>query len=86
MPQHGGKIMCQILASIAVWMNDSEKEINWLKHMSLHTAAVALVLCGQSFAGEVLDSISSEREGYQEALLHAIIEIRQRADDLIDRK
>jgi hypothetical protein len=42
-----------------------------------------LVLCGHRFAGEVLNSISSEREGYQEAFTQAIVEIRQRADDLI---
>ena len=84
MPRHGGKIMSSLLAGICDAPTSSDGEKATLSMMK-HTAAVALVFCGESSsrAAQILDDVVSDKAKYEERLVRAVLDIRKRSTVLL---
>lgn len=78
MPHHGGKIICHLLASHSRPLADDTKDVQCLRGMMGHTAAVCLVVCGTS-AYAVIDAIESEINKYQKPFLEVVAQVRSLA-------
>jgi hypothetical protein len=81
MSDHGGKILCHILAfglSLTP-RNLGENEKNEVRDLCIHTGAVAMHVCGEKHAGKLLDDLEGAREDYQEAMSIVIADIKRQA-------
>ena len=75
MHRHGGKIMSYLLSSIASLRLDCGDEKIATRLLGIHTAAVASVICGPRFAGELLKTVEKE-DLYQETLKQVLVEVQ----------
>jgi hypothetical protein len=83
MPRHGGKIMSHLLSSATAFTVRDRAANVGPRDLTIHTAAVSLIVCGPKFAGTVLEDVSRNEASYQKALSDAVSEVRQCADNLI---
>jgi hypothetical protein len=79
MKHHGGKIMSRVSCAAAM-LNDKNYDVDEMigpKDLAIHTAAVALLVCGgpTSFAGQILHDIKAQSDNYNGNLLENVSEI-----------
>eukprot|EP00980_Cylindrotheca_fusiformis_P003101 scaffold720_cov114-Cylindrotheca_fusiformis.AAC.9 len=82
MVRHGGKIMSHVVVVASELKQNKHEEAQKLAALSLHTAAVALVIVSQgenAFGEEILDEIEQNSDTYQDPLLEAVTEVRRQA-------
>ena len=83
MPHHGGKIMSHLLVAAAGPTDDQNVERVGIREFAIHAAAVALAICGPSFAGEVVQDIIRNKDSYQDTLVQIVTRVHDLSRDLI---
>lgn len=53
-----------------------------IRNIAILAAALALVICGPKFAGEILECVEKEGDNYQEELVSVVSEVRELAEGL----
>lgn len=81
MSHHGGKIICSVLASFSTRLDNNTDEVQLLRDISLHTAALCLIVTGPS-AEKVIESVEMEKEKYQTSFLQVLSQVRILATNL----
>ncbi len=85
MPHHGGKILCGILASFSTRSTNHTDDLQDVRSIALHAAALCLVVCGSS-AYRVIDGADMEKDKYQMSFLSLLSEVRGLAASLENQR
>ena len=80
-PHHGGKIMSTLLATAARASSNEVGDMSDIYDIVVHTAAVAMALCGTN---KVIENIISASDSFQSRLVQAAREVRERADRYLE--
>jgi len=75
MNHHGGKIQCHLLSPFSKRPTVESSDVEALRRLTVHTAAVCVLVCGRS-AQAVIDAIEADEEKYQRSFSEIISEVK----------